>query len=66
MDIPALCFVLYYQLTLAVAIFIFHGKLYVGTWYSVEVPIRGVRTMNNVLTKWRIALSINIEVLENH
>ena len=52
--------------TLAVAVFIFHGKLYVNTC-SVELPAGGVHAMNNVvLTKWRIALSINIGVLENH
>ena len=66
MHISHLCFVLYYQLTLAVAVFIFHGKLYVTTC-SVELQNGGVHAMNNViLTKWRIALSINIGVLENH
>ena len=49
--------------TLAVAIYIFHGKLYVNTC-SVELPVGGVRAMNNVvLTKWRIALSITSECL---
>ena len=48
--------------TLAVAVF---GKLYVNTC-SVELPARGIHAMNNVLTKWCIALSINIGVLENH
>ena len=63
MHIPDLCF----------AVFIFHGKLYVNT-YSVELLAGGVHAMNNVvLTKWHIALSINIgalsiniRVLENH
>ena len=66
MLIPDLCFVLCYQLTLAVAIFIFHGKLYVNTC-SVELSIGGgggVHAMKNVvLTKWPIALSINMECL---
>ena len=54
-------------LTLAVAIFTFHGKLYVNTC-SVGLPAGGVHAMNNVvLTKWRIALSTyNFGVLENH
>ena len=66
MHIPDLCFVLYYQLTLAVAVFIFHGKLHVNTC-SVELPAGGVHAINNVLTKWRKALSIDdIGVLENH
>ena len=52
--------------TLGGAIFIFHSKLYVNTC-SVELAAGGVHAMNNVvLTKWRIALSINIGVLENH
>ena len=51
-----------------------HGKLYVNMC-SVELPIGGgggggggggLHAMNNVLTKWHIALSINIGVLENH
>ena len=50
------------QPTLEVAVFIFHGKLYVNT-YSVELPAGGVHAMNNVLTKWCIALSINMECL---
>ena len=34
---------------------------------SVELPARGVHAMNNVvLTKWCIALSINIRVLGIH
>ena len=50
--------------TLAVAVFTFHGKLYVNTC-SVELQPGGVHAMNNVvLTKWHIAL--NIGVLENH
>ena len=50
---------------MAVAVFIFHGKLYVTTC-SVELQIGGVHAMNNViLTKWRIALSIDIRVLED-
>ena len=65
MHIPDLCFVLYHQ-TLAVAVFIFHDKLYVNTC-SVELPAGGVHAMNNVvLTKWHTALSINVRVLENH
>ena len=53
-------------LTLAVAVFVFHSKLYVNTC-SVELPAGGVHAMNNVvLTKWHTALSINIGVLENH
>ena len=52
--------------TLAVVVFIFHGKLYVNMC-SVELPAGDVHAMNNVvLTKWRITLSINIRVLENH
>ena len=52
-------------LTLAVAVFILHGKLDLNTC-SVELP-GGVLAMNNdILVKWRIALSINIGVLENH
>ena len=50
--------------TLAVAIFIFHGKLYVNV--SVELLAGGVHAMSNVLTKWCIELSMNIGVLENH
>ena len=50
-------------LTLAVAVFIFHGKLYVNTCL-IELPARGVHDMNDVvLTKWRIALSITLEYL---
>ena len=64
MHIPDLCFVLYH-LTLEVAVFIFNSKLY-GNTCTVELPAGGVHAMNNVLTKWRIALSINIGVLENH
>ena len=52
--------------TVAVAIFIFHSKHknYVNTC-SVELPARGVRAMNNVLTltKWHIALSTTSECL---
>ena len=29
-------------------------------------PAEGVHAMNKILTKWRIALSIDIGVLENH
>ena len=68
MHIQDLCFALY-DLTLpmlAVAIFIFHGKLYVNTC-SVELPAGDVHAMNNNITKWRIALSINnTGMLENH
>ena len=49
-------------------VFIFHGKLYLSTC-SVELPARGVHVhaMKNVfITKWYIALSIKIGVLENH
>ena len=64
MHIPDLCFALYH-LILAVAVFIFHGKLYVNTC-SVELPAGGIHAMHNVLTKWRTALFINNGVLENH
>ena len=54
MHISHLCFVLYYQLTLAVAVFIFHGQLYVDTC-SVELPIGGVHAMNKLCSNgWRI------------
>ena len=46
--------------TLAVAVF--HGKLYLNT-YSVEFLAGGIHAMNNVQTKWRIALSITLECL---
>ena len=52
-----------YHLTLAVAVFIFQGELYVNTC-SVELLARGVHAMNNVvLTKWRIAQSITSKCL---
>ena len=51
---------------LAVALFIFHSKLYVNTC-TVELLTGGVHAMKDVvLTKWRIALSINLGVLDNH
>ena len=67
MHIPDLCpSIALYDLTLALVVFIFHGKLYVNGC-SVELPARGVHAMNNlVLTKWHIPLSIYIQVLENH
>ena len=47
--------------TLAVAVFIFHSKLYVNM-SSVELPAGGVHAMNNVvLTKWHTALSITLD-----
>ena len=52
MHIPDLCFALY-DLTLpklAVAILIFHGKLYVNMC-SVELPAGGVHAMNNITNK---------------
>ena len=49
--------------TVALAVFIFHGKLYVNTC-SVELPAGGVHAMNNVvLTKWRISLSTTSKFL---
>ena len=44
---------------------LFHGKLYVNMC-SNELPAGGVHAMNNVLTKWHIAISIDIGVLEKH
>ena len=67
MHIPSLCFALYYipDFGCCRPKFIFHGELDLNTC-SVELP-GGVLTMNNlILGKWRIALSINIGVLENH
>ena len=62
MHTPDLCFVI--PMTLAVAIF--HNKLYLNTC-SDELLAGGTHAMNNaILTKWRIVLSINIGVLENH
>ena len=58
MHIADLCFALH-QLTLAVAVFIFHGKHMLSCASG-----RGVHVKNNVvLTKWRIALSITLECL---
>ena len=58
MHIADLCFALH-QLTLAVAVFIFHGKHMLSCASG-----RGVHVTNNVvLTKWRIALSITLECL---
>ena len=64
MHIPCLCCVLYH-LTLAVADFTLSpDKLYLNTC-SVELP-DGVLVMKNViLTKWHIALSIKIGVLNS-
>ena len=56
-----LCYTIY--LTLAVVV---QSSSFTVNTCSVECP-GGVPAMNNdILVKWRIALSINIGVLENH
>ena len=51
-----------YQLILAAAIFVFHDKLYL----NMCIRLGGIYAMNKVIvTKRRIALTVNIRVLEN-
>ena len=67
MHILSLCLALYYipDFGCCCLKFTFHGELDLNTC-SVELPA-GILAMNNlILTKWRITLSINIRVLENH
>ena len=55
-----------YHLTLAVVVFIFHGKLYLNTC-SVELQAGGVHAMNSaILTKWHIALSTSSKMIYHH